>query len=82
MKKTCTKCNIQKNIDSFHFKPNSSDGRDSRCKSCVSKYKKRHNQKKRARQNNQFFIQDNLSVGEDILADCYEMIIGQLGGCS
>ena len=35
--KTCTKCNIQKNIDEFGKNKNTNDGLNCWCKKCVNK---------------------------------------------
>lgn len=45
--KTCTKCNIEKDINHFPKNISSKDGRKSRCKSCVNKDTKQYDQKNR-----------------------------------
>ncbi len=38
---TCSKCNIEKPLNDFYKNKNKSNGRDSHCKKCVLKQKKR-----------------------------------------
>lgn len=50
-KKTCTGCKVEKDIDSFSKNPTNKDGRNYKCKSCQSKYLKKHYAK-----NKQYYI--------------------------
>ena len=80
MKKICNKCNIQKLLVEFHKKPNTRDGRSSICRECVSKYKKRHNQKVKTKKNNQIHVSLNLRETEDVSADFYIQLLKVIGG--
>lgn len=40
--KKCKICDVEKLMDDFHVKKSNPDGRDNRCKSCCSEYKRNH----------------------------------------
>lgn len=45
MQKTCTKCNITKDISEFNKNKNSKDGHRAACKQCMSAYRKANSEK-------------------------------------
>ena len=42
MSKTCNKCNVEKNLQFFHVRSDSKDGKNSICKDCVNISTKRY----------------------------------------
>lgn len=72
--KTCNKCNIQKDLNDFHKKPNTRDGRDSRCKSCVSKYKKHQNAKLKSKNSKQIHVLVEVRGTGKVSTDFYALI--------
>lgn len=49
--KTCTICKAEKAINLFHAKPKGKFGRDSKCISCVSIYRRQLHKQKRNKKN-------------------------------
>jgi len=69
IEKYCLKCKVKKPLLEYHKKPNSIDGRDSRCAVCMSNYKKQFNQKLKTKKNNQIHVSASFSVTMDVTAD-------------
>ena len=61
MKKTCTKCNIEKSVEEFAVDKRYPAGSVSQCKSCKSEYDRVHYQKNKARKlkQNKAYYYDN-----------------------
>lgn len=74
MRKVCSKCNISKDQNDYHKKPNTRDGRDSRCKLCVSKYKTHYNSKSKLKNNKQIEISIINNWDTEIPLDFYNQI--------
>lgn len=79
MKKTCSKCHSIKRLEEFHNKSSSVDGRDSRCKSCVKHYKKKHNQKLKSIKNKQITISSNLDETKEVSTEFYIQLLDLQG---
>ena len=72
MEKHCNKCHSLKKQIEFHKKSNSTDGRDSRCKLCVSQYKKKKNLKQK---NNQIIISEEINGALDVSDEFYSLLL-------
>ncbi len=93
MKKVCTKCLIEKDLEEFPKKKTSKDGRGSWCSECLNKYKREHRDrtadkayrdkhKKEAHEyyeNNKNRILENLTKPAEY--DCYFEKLNKYDGC-
>jgi hypothetical protein len=75
MKKICNKCNVEKLLNEYHKKPNTVDGRDGRCKTCVSQYKKQQNQKIKIKSDKDYLIiNEDIELHEDVIRNFLKVI--------
>lgn len=69
MLKTCTKCNIEKDIEEFHKKTSSKDGHRSDCRSCSSQYS--INRREETREYNKKYAIDNIDKIKEYKKEYY-----------